>query len=83
MGKKRCPKMPEPKPVIPMTPENKARIDAMDFEAMLRLVRFAPVGDPLFESETGSYFIRVMGRLREELPEGHHAIISKRIGWTR
>ncbi len=53
----------------------KARIDAMSREAMARAWRFAPVGDPLFQGETGDYFAARFKELGGMSPE-----ISKRIG---
>lgn len=39
-----------------MTPEVKARIDAMERLELCRAWRFAAVGDPLFQGDAGDYF---------------------------
>jgi hypothetical protein len=39
-----------------LTSELKARIDAMSQTEMARLWRFSPIGDPLFQGDTGAYF---------------------------
>lgn len=81
MGKRKHSQPPPPPPFVAMTPENKARIDAMDFEEMFRLLRFAPVGEPLFQSETGEYFMKVWKEKCDALPAGAYAATSRLIGW--
>ena len=61
-----------------MTPEMKQRIDAMTQVEMARLWRFAPIGDPILQGETGHYFIQ---RFREL--GGFSPAISKAIGWDK
>lgn len=63
-----------------LTPENKAHIDAMSYEELLRHWRFAPLGDPWFQGETGEYWSKRMHELREKDPTEHVAA-SKKIGW--
>ena len=65
-----------------MSPEVKAQINAMSYEALLRKVRFAPIGDPLFQGESGEHIMRRMAALRAQ-PGGQerHVAASKRIGW--
>lgn len=67
-----------------MTDAQKAQIDAMDYEALLRRWRFAPSGDPLLRNDTGTgqYYAERMAKLRDE-PGGdeRHVAASKRIGW--
>lgn len=65
-----------------LTPQVKARIDALTYEAMLRKNRFAPVGDPIFQGESGIYFQDMMGKKRELLAAGEAVVISKKIGWN-
>ena len=36
-----------------MTPELKAEIDSQSFQDLLRRWRFSPVGDPIFQGESG------------------------------
>lgn len=59
----------------------KEKIDSMDYKAMLRAWRFAPPGEPMFQGETGEYFVEVMGRRRQEIGDEEAVRISKRIGW--
>jgi len=65
-----------------LTPERKVRIDAKSYEELLSHWRFAPVGDPWFEGETGEYWSQRMSLLRAA-PDGSskHVNASKRIGW--
>lgn len=67
-----------------MTDEMKARIDEMSYEALLSMWRYAPVGDPLFQGDTGDYFGERMKELRSQ-PGGdaRHVSASKSIGWDR
>ena len=59
-----------------MTEEQKNRIDNMSREDMCIKWRFAPVGDLLFQGDTGDYFSKV---LKEK--GGFSPKISKEIGW--
>jgi len=61
-----------------MTPENKARIDAMSREDMASLWRFAAVGDPLLQGVTGQYFATVFAD-----KGGMSLAISKSLGWEK
>jgi hypothetical protein len=58
-----------------MTPEIKARIDAMSYASMLEKWRHAPVGDELY------YFKAVMLEKRKQEP--NPVAVSKMIGWER
>jgi len=42
-----------------MTPEQKEKIDSMSQYEMAYLWRFAQVGEPLFQGDTGEYFTKV------------------------
>ena len=66
-----------------LTEELKKQIDDMDYESMLSLWRFAPVGTPMFQDESGKYFGEVMGKKREEVGNAVHVAASKRIGWEK
>ena len=59
------------------------RINAMTYEDMIRLVRFAPVGHPYFVAGTPlcEAFEEHFERLRDELPVEAHVTASKRVGW--
>jgi len=67
-----------------LTPENKARIDALSYEELLSKWRFAPTGSPWFQGETGTYWGNRMTELRSQ-PGGNakHVAASKNIGWDR
>lgn len=62
-----------------LTPENKAYIDKLNYEELLRRWRFAPAGDEWFQGETGNYWFKRMKELREQGAD--HVGASKRIGW--
>ena len=65
-----------------LTPENKSIIDNKSYEELLSGVRFAPIGDPWFQGETGKYWGERMSEMRKE--EGgneRHVKASKSIGW--
>ena len=63
-----------------LTPENKAYIDSLGLEDLLREWRNAPVGNTWFQGETGDYWGKVMGEKRDADPGGWVGA-SKRIGW--
>lgn len=67
-----------------LTPENKERIDKMNYKTLLNHWRFAAVGDPWFQGETGGYWGKRMAELRSQ-PEGNerHVTASKAIGWDK
>ena len=62
-----------------LTPENKEHIDSLYYEDLLKHWRFAPVGDPWFQGETGEYWGKRMAELRTQGAD--HVGASKRIGW--
>ncbi len=63
-----------------LTPQNKAKIDAMTHNALLRHWRFGGVGDPWFQGETGKYWGKRMAQLKAEDP-AQAVADSKSIGW--
>ena len=65
-----------------LTEENRNHIDSLSYEQLLRHWRFAYVGDPWFQGETGEYWGERMSKLRSQ-PGGnaHHVACSKAIGW--
>ncbi len=65
-----------------MDPEMKARIDRMDYEAMLRLWRNAAAGHPMFQGKAGQYFEQQMAEKRAEVGNAAHVTASKNIGWS-
>jgi len=64
-----------------LTTENKNYIDNMSYYDLLSKWRFAPIGDPWFQGETGEYWSKRMAELRKQ-PGGNekHIAISKAIG---
>jgi hypothetical protein len=65
-----------------LTPENKKHIDAMSYQGLLSKWRFAPIGDPWFQGETGEYWGERMKELNEKDPGGA-VTASKAIGWDK
>jgi len=65
-----------------LTAKNKKHIDSLSYEGLLSRWRFAAVGDPWFQGETGDYWKERMNTLRKQ-PGGNatHVAASKRIGW--
>ena len=59
-----------------MTPEQKTKIDNMTQTQLCSVWRFAKVGDPLLQGDTGDYFAKV---LKEK--GGMTSEISKNLGW--
>lgn len=64
-----------------LTPENKAQIDEMSYSQLLSHWRFAPIGDPWFQGETGKYWSERMHELREKGAD--HISASKSLGWEK
>lgn len=65
-----------------MTPERKKHIDSLSYETLLSKWRFAPVGEPWFQGETGVYWGQRMGELRSEAGgQERHVSASKSIEW--
>lgn len=65
-----------------LIPEDKAHIDSLSYEDLLRGWRFAPPGDHRLQGAKGVYWSQRMSELRAA-PGGHdmHVTASKRIGW--
>jgi hypothetical protein len=64
-----------------LTPERKEQIDKMSYEQLLSHWRFAPVGDPWFQGETGGYWSKRMAEL--QAAGADHVGASKELGWER
>lgn len=62
-----------------LTPERKKHIDGLSYRELLSSWRFAPVGTPWFQGETGDYWGRRMRELRKQGAD--HVGTSKAIGW--
>lgn len=65
-----------------LTQERKNHIDSLSYYNLLSSWRFAPVGNPWFQGETGDYWSKRMKELREK-PGGDaaHVKASKELGW--
>jgi len=63
-----------------LTKELKATIDSKSYESLLFKWRFAPVGDPMFQGESGEYWKQRLSRLKDEYPAGA-VVASKKVGW--
>ena len=65
-----------------LTQDNKAFIDSLSYEELLREWRFHPIGEApfWFEGATGEYWGKKMGELRGTVD---HVAISKKIGWEK
>lgn len=63
-----------------LTPERKAKIDAKIVQELLIGVRFAPIGDPWFQDETGYYWLKRLAELHSADPAAY-VNASKTIGW--
>lgn len=67
-----------------LTEGRKAHIDSLSYEALLSRWRFAPIGDPWFQGETGDYWGKRMAELRDAPGGGgQHVVASKSLGWSR
>ena len=54
----------------PITDKQRAYIDSLDYEGLLREWRNAPVGSPWFQGDVGAYWKQRMGELRAKDPGG-------------
>ena len=63
-----------------MNEQHKAWIDKASYKELLSRWRFAPVGDPMFQGETGDYYSKVM---KEKRQNADHVQASKNIGWEQ
>ena len=59
----------------------KNQIDSMNYYGMLRIWRFAKIGDPLLQGETGQYFAKIMAEKRDALSHEERVQASKDLGW--
>ncbi|KKN75828.1 hypothetical protein LCGC14_0377040 [marine sediment metagenome] len=51
-----------------LTPELKAEIDSKSHYELLSRIRFAPSGDPMFQGESGEYWIKRRSELQSANP---------------
>ena len=64
-----------------LTTELKNEIDDLDYFHLLRRWRYGPLGDPMFQGETGDYWLARMNHLKSQ-PDGHERAVaaSKMLG---
>ncbi len=53
-------------------------IDNATYETLLRIWRFAKLGDPRLQGEQGEYFSKIMAEKRAKC---NHVQASKNVGW--
>ena len=58
-------------------------IDEASYEQLLSKWRFAAVGDPLFQGETGEYYSKIMFQKRDAVGHEAAAATSKAVGWDK
>ena len=63
-----------------LTEELKREIDGKTIVEILRKVRFAPSGDPMFEGDSGTYWMGRMADLRTK-DNAAYVAASKMLGW--
>jgi hypothetical protein len=63
-----------------LTPALRSEIDLKTYDELLRRWRFSPVGDPMFQGESGEYWSRRMAELRRQGVD--HVAASKRVGFA-
>lgn len=56
-------------------------IDKATYKELLYKWRFTESSNPIFQGETGSYYLKIMKERESELPQGMKSTISKEIGW--
>ena len=65
-----------------LTPELKAKLDNSSYAELLSHWRFAPIGDEIFQDESGKYYQEVMFAKRDADPAAA-VCASKSIGWEK
>ena len=63
-----------------MNEQTKQWIDNASYQDLLAKWRFAPIGDPMFQGETGEYYSKVMFVKKKECD---HVQASKNVGWDK
>jgi len=64
-----------------LTEENKKAIDGLSYDQLLSQWRFAPLGNPWFQGETGDYWGSVMNKKKEVIGQDKAVSVSKNVGW--
>jgi hypothetical protein len=67
---------------VKLTDELKSEIDSKSYEDLLRRWRHGPIGDPIFQDDSGQYWAKRMAELRAKVGgDAVHTAASKTIGW--
>lgn len=66
-----------------MNEKQKEWIDNASYEDLLRRWRFAPLGDTIFQEESGKYYVLKIGSKRIEIGNNAHVAASRKIGWGK
>lgn len=64
-----------------MTNEDKRWIDDATCYELLKRWRHAPIGDPILQEDTGEYYKRKLGEMRERIGDVQWSRLSKTVGW--
>ena len=64
-----------------MNEKTRKYIDGLTLDQLLSKWRFAPIGDPMLQGETGDYFSKVMSEKRKAAGDGAWTAASKSVGW--
>lgn len=64
-----------------LTEEIKKEIDNMEYAQLLSKWRHSPIGDPMFQGDSGDYFAKVMREKKDSLTHENQVAISKSVGW--
>ena len=65
-----------------MTDAQKQWIDNASYAQLLSKWRFSPIGDPMFQGDTGQYYKETMCKKRDANPDSA-VQDSKLIGWEK
>jgi len=66
--------------IMELTKENKNHIDSLSYEQLLSQWRFASMGSPWFQGETGDYWGSAMNTKKKEIGKNEAVQVSKDIG---
>jgi len=66
-----------------MTEGQKAWIDNATYITLLEKWRFGKGGDPLFQDETGKYYVKIMREKEKAISNNEKVAASKRVGWRK
>ena len=60
---------------------DKKFIDESSYRTLLQKWRFGPMGDEIFQGETGKYYSKVMFAKKNALTHAEQVAASKSVGW--